>query len=213
MSGSLSQGRATATLALMPFYIVGAGGFGRETLDAALAAGVSVDAFLAEGAADSCRGFPVLHPDEAGEDAAFVVAIADPSVRDCLVASLTARGLMAASIIHPAALIGPDTKVGIGCVVLANAYISSSCILGNHVHVNYNATVGHDAQLEDYTTVLPGANVSGAVRLDERATVGANACVLQGRRVGREAVVGAGAVVTQDVAPGQVVVGIPARPR
>ena len=33
------------------------------------------------------------------------------------------------------------------------------------MHVNYNATVGHDAALGDFVTVLPGANVAGHVTL------------------------------------------------
>jgi nucleoside-diphosphate-sugar epimerase len=129
----------------MSIYIVGAGGFGRETLDAALAAGESVVAFLDDRGVGSCRGLPVLHPDEAKQDVQFVVAIADPATRARLASSLPARGLIAAVIIHPAALIGPDTSVGDGCIVLANAYISLSCVLGDHVQVTPCVTVEHDA--------------------------------------------------------------------
>ncbi len=43
------------------------------------------------------------------------------------------------------------------------------------------------------------------------ARIGANATILPEIEVGEDAVVGAGAVVTRDVAPGDVVVGNPAR--
>ncbi len=41
--------------------------------------------------------------------------------------------------------------------------------------------------------------------------IGANAVVIEGVRVGKGAVVAAGAVVIEDVAPGMVVAGVPAR--
>jgi sugar O-acyltransferase (sialic acid O-acetyltransferase NeuD family) len=194
-------------------YIAGAGGVGRETYDAALAAWIKVAAFLDDHLrGTSVRGLPVLAPDDAPADAAYVVGIADPQARLRLAEVLDQRGLMPLTVIHPRAVIAPDTVLGAGCVVFANAHVSSSIRIGHHVQVQYNATVGHDAVLADRVTVYPGANVSGSVFLDEDVTVGSNAVVLQGRKVGRGAFVGAGAVVTRDVAPGGVVVGSPARP-
>jgi sugar O-acyltransferase (sialic acid O-acetyltransferase NeuD family) len=197
----------------MSLYIAGAGGVGRETYDAALAAGIDVAGFLDDGrAGEEVRGLPVIRPDEAPEGASFIVGIADPLARRRLASLLIERGLTPKEVIHPRSIIGPETHFGPGALVLGGAHVSSSVAAGEHCQVHYNATVGHDAVFGDRVTVYPGANVSGSVFLADDVTVGSGAVVLQGLSVGPGAFIGAGAVVTRGVPAGQVVVGSPARP-
>lgn len=196
-----------------PVIIAGAGGVGREALDACLAAGLEVDGFVDDVlAGGTTRGLVIAAPDAAPSGSTYLVGIAAPVVRRRLVALLEARGLSAVTVVHPRAVVGPDTTLGEGCLVLAGAHVSSSIVVGDHSQVHYNATVGHDAVLGDYVTVYPGANVSGSVILADDVTVGSGAVVLQGLTVGQGAFVGAGAVVTRDVQAGTVVVGSPGRP-
>lgn len=198
----------------MALFIVGCGGVGREALDVAIAMGEGVDGFLDDHhAGETVRSLPVLAPDGAPAGARYHLGLADPAARRRLASILEQHGLRALSLVHPRAVIAPETTIGPGCLVMAGAHVSSNVTLGAHVQVQYNATVGHDARLDDYVVVLPGANVSGAVHLEEEATVGSGACVLQGLIVGPGGFVGAGAVVTKDVPARATVVGIPAHIR
>ncbi len=193
-------------------WIYGAGGFGRETLDACRAAEIDVEGFVDDGlAGGEVRGLPIVGPDDASPGR-FVVAIADPAIRARLHRSLVDDGWEPVSVVDPRAVVGTDSAVGPGSIVLATAFVSCDVTLGAATQLNYGVTIGHDVTADGFTTVLPGANVGGSVTLGEGALVGSGAQILQGLTVGEGAVVGAGAVVTGDVDAQTTVVGVPARP-
>ncbi|MFS0911774.1 NeuD/PglB/VioB family sugar acetyltransferase [Microbacterium sp. 179-I 3D2 NHS] len=207
--------------------VVGAGGFGRETLDVIEAinavspspiwtvTGVVDDAPSgADLARLAARGYAHLGAIDDNRErfaaARHVVAIGSPATRARVVARLD-DGRTADALVHPRAVVGSQARLSHGVVVCSGAQISTNVTLGAHVHVNPGAIIGHDATLGSFVSVNPGAVISGAVEVGEGSLVGAAAVVLQGLRVGRAATVGAAACVTRDVEPGVVVKGVPAR--
>lgn len=212
----------------MDLVIVGAGGFGREVLDVARAVerhgdegdrGLTVRGFVDDGPVDTA-GFGRIDAAHLGgtnalkehADCRFIVAVGAPDVRQRLVVACLDAGLTpAGALIHPEASIGADAEIGDGSVVCAGVRITTNVRIGKHVHLNLNATVGHDAVLEDYVAVNPLAAISGGVRLCRGSVVGTTACVNQGLTVGAQSMVGSGAAVIGDVPAGVTFVGVPAR--
>jgi acetyltransferase-like isoleucine patch superfamily enzyme len=72
-------------------------------------------------------------------------------------------------------------------------------------------TIGHDAMLEDFCSLMPHANVGGGAHLGAGAYLGTNATVIQAVRVGEGTIVGAGAVVVRDLPPHITAIGVPAK--
>lgn len=207
--------------------VVGASGFGRESLDVLDAMACAGVTLVVEGVLDdapsaanlerlAARGVRYLGP--IGEWLAsgpvgvrYVLAIGSPAVRRKLVARFDAAGLTPMIAVHPSATFGVRTTLDDGVVVCAGAVVSTNVRLGRHVHVNPNATIGHDADLRPFVSINPAAVISGEVIVGEETLVGAAATVLQNLTVGERVVVGAGAVVTKDVPDDVVVKGVPGR--
>jgi len=208
--------------------VVGAGGFGREVLDVLRAVNreSATEAYSILGVLDSDpspvnlerlsrMGVDWLGSEAdwlaSGNDAEYVIGVGRPAVRRRIAETFEAAGKVAATVIHPKAVIGSLAIIGPGSVICAGAQISTNVTLGKHVHVNPSATVGHDSVLSDFVSINPGAIISGDVAIGTATLVGAGAVVLQGLAVGSDALVGASACVVRDVESGQTVKGVPAR--
>ena len=125
--------------------------------------------------------------------------------------------------------IGDRTKVGPFVEIQRDVVIGARCKIQSHsfictgVELQDEVFVGHGTMF--INDKFPAATTAdGALKTDEdwelsrtvverRASLGSGVIVLGGVRIGAGALVGAGAVVTRDVAPGELVVGMPARVR
>lgn len=208
--------------------VVGASGFGRESLDvleAMIEAGSPIEVL---GVVDDfpttenldrleSRGVAYLGTfdsfvERAETNIEYILGIGNPEVREMLVIKAERAGFSAFTAVHPSAAIGTRVEFSPGVVVCAGAVISTNVCLAHHVHVNPNATIGHDSVLKEFVSVNPAAVVSGDVLVGRSTLVGAAATILQGLVVGEKVVIGACACVTKDVPRKSMVIGIPARP-
>ena len=142
---------------------------------------------------------------------AYALGIGNPQHRRAMDRSLRKQGLEPASLVHPSALIGPDVEIGAGAVICANSVITTNVRIGASTQINIGCVIAHDARIGDYVTFAQSVNIAGNVTISENATLFTGATVLPSVWVGSDALVGAGSVVRNDVAPGSVVAGVPAK--
>ncbi|MGY1802948.1 NeuD/PglB/VioB family sugar acetyltransferase [Blastococcus sp. SYSU D00922] len=211
-----------------PIVVVGAGGFGRNVLDAIEAVNRAADrpTLNVLGVLDDSpghenlarlerRGVPHLGPIEGwlaeARDVRYVSGLGIPAVRLHVAERFAERGLPSVTVVHPGAVVSPHVSVDQGTVILGGVQVLADAIIGKHVHLNANAMIGHDSVIDDFVSVNPGGAVSGRCHVQRGVMVGAGAVILQGLTVGAGSIVGAAACVVHDVSPGVTVVGVPAR--
>jgi sugar O-acyltransferase (sialic acid O-acetyltransferase NeuD family) len=150
-----------------------------------------------------------------GKIDALAIGIGTPSIRLKIASELAPsfQELEWPALIHPTAQFDrASAKVGPGTIVCAGVIGTVNLVLDPFVMVNLACTIGHEAHLGRGCVLNPTVNISGGVSLEEGVLVGTGAQILQYVHAGRGATIGAGAVVTKDVAEGEIVVGVPAKP-
>ncbi|HEY2744348.1 MAG TPA: serine acetyltransferase [Polyangia bacterium] len=99
--------------------------------------------------------------------------------------------------------LAPETEIGAGTELGYG---------GIGVVIHGEARLGRDVLVSPGVVIGGRSGLPGAPNIGDRVKIGAGAKVLGPIVIGEGAHIGANAVVIHDVAPGEVVVGIPARP-
>ncbi len=202
--------------------ILGAGGHGREVADVARACAAAGEPLRVLGYVDDDPNkhgqrlcdLPVLGPVDWLRDAtgvSVVTGVGSPALRRRLVERVSPWGVPFLRLIHPDAILTRFVALGQGVVITAGCILTNTIELGDHVHINRRATVGHDVRIGALSLLAPGATLSGAVTLGEGCDIGTHACVLPGLTIGAWSIVGAGAVVHRSLPEDVTAVGVPAR--
>ena len=123
--------------------------------------------------------------------------------------------------------VGDDTRIGTFVEIQRGAVVGARCKIQSHTFICDGVTIGDEVFVGHGVMFVNDKRPAAATEVGELkttedwellrivvescASIGSGAVILGGIRIGEGALVGAGAVVTRDVAPDDVVAGVPAR--
>ena len=203
-------------------YIIGAGGFGREVAWVVERINSIKPTWNLKGFIDdnetlwgSIEGeYHVLGGCEhlsTFEDVYAVCAVGSSNVRKKIIEKLKDTSVKFATLVDPSVLYSNSVKIGEGAIVCAGTIITVDVNIGDHVIVNLDCTIGHDAVIDDFVTIYPSVNVSGNVLIGECSELGTGTQIIQGKKVISNTIIGAGAIVVKDCLESGTYVGSPAK--
>jgi sugar O-acyltransferase (sialic acid O-acetyltransferase NeuD family) len=144
----------------------------------------------------------------------LVVGISNPQLKKSIVQKLVNLDLHFPSLIYPACELGDaDNAIGKGCIITAGCILTVNITIGDFVIINLATTVGHDAHLGHFTSIMPHCSISGGAKIGSECYFGTGSTILQNLSIGDRSIVGAGAVVTKSFPANAKLIGIPAANR
>ena len=205
--------------------IFGASGFGREVVwlverinavsptwnilgfmdDDETIQGTIINGYKVIGKTSDVRNYP---------NAYFVCAVGSSAIRERIITNLkkTNPEIKFGTVIDPSVEISDLVTIGEGTIICAHTIITVNISIGNHVIINLDCTIGHDAVLQDFVTLYPSVNVSGITYIGRCSELGTGMQIVQGKKIGDYSIVGAGSVVVKNIPAKCTAVGTPAKP-
>lgn len=157
--------------------LVGAGGFGRVTLEHAEK---NFDCSFIDDAVPmgtSICGVPVIGTINDLEKLVdqykkLVVTIGNNTLREKVYKLAETIGYDSPSIIAHSAYISPYASVGKGCIILNNAVIQNGSIVGDGTILNPGVEIHHDSAIGKYVLIYTNSVVRSLAKVGDRAHIG-----------------------------------------
>lgn len=145
---------------------------------------------------------------------AVIIAIGDTGLKRAIAHQLVNPSLYYPVLVHPSVIMAKPayTHIGAGSVISAGSILTVNVNIGQHVLVNHNCVVGHDSDIGDYSSIMPGTVISGETNIGKAVYMGTRSTIINRCSIGDNTIIGAGAVVCNDIPSDCTAVGLPARP-
>ena len=197
--------------------IIGAGGHATSVANVALAIGMRVSGFVDDlKAGKELLGIPVIsmHQCEKRQEIVnLAIAIGDNAARERVTSEYKSKfpSVNFPPLIHHSAVIGVNSKVGAGAVIMPMANIGPNSSVGEFCVVNTASSIDHDCQMYPFSSLAPGVVAGGNVSIGTRSAISIGTIVKHGIEIGQDAVVGAHSYVNKAVENNVVAYGSPCR--
>ena len=114
--------------------------------------------------------------------------------------------------IHPTALImSNDITIGEGSFIGAYSILTTNIKIGKHAILNRGNHIGHDCEIGDYFSAMPGAIVSGDVKIYDCVYMGSNSSIREKLSIHSLCTVGMNAAVVRNIEDNGTYVGVPVK--
>lgn len=199
--------------------IIGAGGLGKEAADLIRdIGGYEIIGFLDDnkekkGAMfNSVRVLDTIdHIDQYKTVDNLAIAIASPAIKKRIYEYTGSMGFCYPNLVHPTVIMGSGVRMGMGNIVCAYSILSTEVVLRDFVTINPQCGIGHESELQSFTTAYWSVHIGGNTSIHEGCELGSQSCVIQGLKIAGNVVLGAGAVAVKDISENGAYIGIPAK--
>ncbi len=113
--------------------------------------------------------------------------------------------------IHPNAIIGKNVTIERGSVIMPGAIINCDSVIGEFCIINTKASLGHEGQMKEYSSLAPNVTTGGNVKIGKCTAICLGANIKQNINIGEYSIVGAGSLVLQNVDNYKLVYGVPSK--
>ena len=141
----------------------------------------------------------------------IMVAVADSKDRFDMIQRLP-KETQFFTFIHPTALILSDNvQVGEGSFIGANSILTTNIKIGKHAILNRGNQIGHDSEIGDYFSAMPGAIVSGNVTIGDCVYMGTYSSIKEKLSIHSLSTIGMNSCVVKHIKEPGVYVGVPTK--
>ena len=197
--------------------IVGAGGHAISVTNVALSCGMSVVAYVDDNkAGGKVLDIPVITKQQCIDTyktANFAIAIGDNLVRERVYNEykLELPNCKFPPLIHQSAVIGINSKVGDGAVIMPQTNVGPNSEVGVFCILNTSSSIDHDSDMQSFSSIAPKVVTGGNVKIGIRSAVSIGATVKHGIVIGDDVVIGANSYVDKAFGSNLVAYGNPCK--
>jgi sugar O-acyltransferase (sialic acid O-acetyltransferase NeuD family) len=145
------------------------------------------------------------------EEWELMVAVAESSARFDIVSRLPSNTRYFSFIHQTALIMDSNVEIGYGSFIGAYSILTTNIKIGNHALLNRGNHIGHDCEIGDFFSAMPGSIVSGNVKIFDCVYLGNNSTIKEKISINSHCTVGMNAAVIKNINEIGTYVGVPAK--